>query len=43
MCPFSQTPRRRQRSGTAALPDPSCREERAQLDFSKYMSYGDYL
>ena len=44
MCPFSQT-----RAGdnnnaaSAALPESIVHEERAQLDFSRSMSYGDYL
>ncbi|MDD2178753.1 tryptophan 2,3-dioxygenase [Acidovorax sp. D2M1] len=41
MCPFSQTPA--SEAPGAALPESIVHEERAQLDFSKSMSYGDYL
>ncbi|PJI98714.1 tryptophan 2,3-dioxygenase [Acidovorax sp. 69] len=41
MCPFSQTPAGDEKP--AALPESIVHEERAQLDFSKSMSYGDYL
>ncbi|QLA83375.1 tryptophan 2,3-dioxygenase [Acidovorax sp. JMULE5] len=41
MCPFSQTPAGDEKA--AALPESIVHEERAQLDFSKSMSYGDYL
>lgn len=44
MCPFSNTP---SEPGVAApasgVPESIVHEERAQLDFSKSMSYGDYL
>ena len=36
MCPFSQNP-------ASATPESIVHEERAQLDFSQSMSYGDYL
>ena len=36
MCPFSQNP-------ASATPEAIVHEERAQLDFSQSMSYGDYL
>ena len=36
MCPFSQTP-------ASATPEAIVHAERAQLDFSQSMSYGDYL
>ena len=44
MCPFSQTtvPAEDQKA-SPALPESIVHEERAQLDFSKSMSYGDYL
>ena len=44
MCPFSQTtvPADDQKA-SPALPESIVHEERAQLDFSKSMSYGDYL
>ncbi len=41
MCPFSQTPAGDEKA--VALPESIVHEERAQLDFSKSMSYGDYL
>ena len=41
MCPFSHTPAND--TPAAALPESIVREERAQLDFSQSMSYGDYL
>ena len=43
MCPFSQTPTPASEAPGAALPESIVHEERAQLDFSKSMSYGDYL
>ena len=43
MCPFSQTPAGENSQASAALPESIVHEERAQLDFSKSMSYGDYL
>ncbi|MDR6768735.1 tryptophan 2,3-dioxygenase [Acidovorax delafieldii] len=44
MCPFSQTPAGDNNNAvSAALPESIVHEERAQLDFSKSMSYGDYL
>ncbi len=43
MCPFSQTPADGNSPASAALPESIVHEERAQLDFSKSMSYGDYL
>ena len=43
MCPFSQTPAGDNNAASAALPESIVHEERAQLDFSKSMSYGDYL
>ena len=43
MCPFSQTPAPASEAPGAALPESIVHEERAQLDFSKSMSYGDYL
>ena len=44
MCPFSQTPAGDDNnSASAALPESIVHEERAQLDFSRSMSYGDYL
>lgn len=43
MCPFSQTPAHASEAPNAALPESIVHEERAQLDFSKSMSYGDYL
>ena len=43
MCPFSQTPNPASEAPGAALPESIVHEERAQLDFSQSMSYGDYL
>ena len=43
MCPFSQTSAPASEAPGAALPESIVHEERAQLDFSKSMSYGDYL
>ena len=43
MCPFSQTPASASEAPGAALPESIVHEERAQLDFSKSMSYGDYM
>ena len=43
MCPFSQTPTPASEAPGTALPESIVHEERAQLDFSKSMSYGDYL
>ena len=43
MCPFSQTPAPASEAPGAALPESIVHEERAQLDFSNSMSYGDYL
>ena len=43
MCPFSQTPADENSPASAALPESIVHEERAQLDFSQSMSYGDYL
>ena len=43
MCPFSQTPAPAGEAPGAALPESIVHEERAQLDFSQSMSYGDYL
>ena len=44
MCPFSQTPAGdNNNAASAALPESIVHEERAQLDFSQSMSYGDYL
>ncbi|PIF89896.1 tryptophan 2,3-dioxygenase [Acidovorax sp. 62] len=43
MCPFSQTPAPASEAPSAALPESIVHEERAQLDFSQSMSYGDYL
>ena len=43
MCPFSQTPPPAPEASGSALPESIVHEERAQLDFSKSMSYGDYL
>lgn len=43
MCPFSQTPASASEAPGAALPESIVHEERAQLDFSQSMSYGDYL
>ena len=43
MCPCSQTPVGENSPASAALPESIVHEERAQLDFSQSMSYGDYL
>ena len=44
MCPCSQTPAGdSNNAASAALPESIVHEERAQLDFSQSMSYGDYL
>ena len=43
MCPFSQTPAPASEAPNAALPESIVHEEHAQLDFSRSMSYGDYL
>ncbi|MDH4426595.1 MAG: tryptophan 2,3-dioxygenase [Acidovorax sp.] len=43
MCPFSQTTVQDGHTPAAALPESIVHEERAQLDFSQSMSYGDYL
>ncbi|WP_440110480.1 tryptophan 2,3-dioxygenase [Acidovorax sp. BL-A-41-H1] len=44
MCPFSQTPvGDNNNAASAALPESIVHAERAQLDFSQSMSYGDYL
>ena len=44
MCPFSQTPAGdNSNAASAALPESIVHEERARLDFSQSMSYGDYL
>ena len=43
MCPFSQTPAGENGAASAALPESIVHAERAQLDFSQSMSYGDYL
>lgn len=43
MCPFSQTPTPASPAPGTALPESIVHEERAQLDFSQSMSYGDYL
>lgn len=43
MCPFSHTPAPASAAPGAALPESIVHEERAQLDFSQSMSYGDYL
>ena len=43
MCPFSQTPPPVSEAAGAALPESIVHAERAQLDFSQSMSYGDYL
>ncbi|MFN3439219.1 MAG: tryptophan 2,3-dioxygenase [Acidovorax sp.] len=43
MCPFSQTTIPASDTPAAALPESIVHEERAQLDFSQSMSYGDYL
>ena len=43
MCPFSQNPASATPAPASALPEAIVHEERAQLDFSQSMSYGDYL
>ncbi|ART55785.1 tryptophan 2,3-dioxygenase [Acidovorax carolinensis] len=43
MCPFAQNPASETPAPAAALPEAIVHEERAQLDFSQSMSYGDYL
>jgi tryptophan 2,3-dioxygenase len=43
MCPFSQTNVPSNATPAAALPESIVHEERAQLDFTQSMSYGDYL
>ena len=43
MCPFSQPPAGDNNPASAVLPESIVHEERAQLDFSQSMSYGDYL
>ncbi|EJE54628.1 tryptophan 2,3-dioxygenase [Acidovorax sp. CF316] len=44
MCPFSHTPAEPGAAGPASgKPESIVHEERAQLDFSQSMSYGDYL
>ncbi len=43
MCPFSQTTVPASDTPAPALPESIVHEERAQLDFSQSMSYGDYL
>ena len=44
MCPFSQTPAGdSNNAASAALPESIVHAERAQLDVSQSMSYGDYL
>ncbi len=43
MCPFSHTNAADDNKASTALPESIVHEERAQLDFSKSMSYGDYL
>ena len=43
MCPFSQTTVPASDTPATALPESIVHEERAQLDFSQSMSYGDYL
>ncbi len=43
MCPFSHTPADGNNAASAALPESIVHAERAQLDFSQSMSYGDYL
>ena len=43
MCPYSQTTTPNDGGQAAALPESIVHEERAQLDFSQSMSYGDYL
>ena len=43
MFPFSQNPASATPAPASALPEAIVHEERAQLDFSQSMSYGDYL
>ena len=43
MCPFSQNPASATPAPASALPEAIVHAERAQLDFSQSMSYGDYL
>ena len=43
MCPFSQNPASATPAPASALPEAIVHVERAQLDFSQSMSYGDYL
>lgn len=43
MCPFSPTNTPSNATPDAALPESIVHAERAQLDFSQSMSYGDYL
>ena len=43
MCPFSQTTDSSHATPGTALPESIVHDERAQLDFSGCMSYGDYL
>ena len=43
MCPFSQNPASATPAPASATPEAIVHAERAQLDFSPSMSYGDYL
>ena len=43
MCPFSQIPASATPTPASATPEAIVHAERAQLDFSQSMSYGDYL
>ena len=43
MCPYSPNPASATPAPASALPEAIVHEERAQLDFSQSMSYGDYL
>ena len=43
MCPFSQNPASATPAPASATPESIVHAERAQLDFSQSMSYGDYL
>ena len=43
MCPFSPNPASATPAPASATPEAIVHEERAQLDFSQSMSYGDYL
>ena len=43
MCPFSQNPASATPAPASARPESIVHAERAQLDFSQSMSYGDYL